>query len=147
MMNINELMSKHYFQKFNKSERSSFRYWYYHWKAFNLVAYYLNVWKFKYLFHDIEKPWLKLFLPYEKVQKIHRKYNAHHIPKLTDKPKKVDWEAAVIDWECSRFTKIDAPMTAYETYQYFMKNRGDRYDLLMIDDNVPQILKQFGLNI
>lgn len=139
------MLENYTFKKFTKNERSSFSYWYNHWKAFNLVAKELGCWKFKYLFHDIEKPWLKLFLPYEKVRTLHRKWNAHHIPKLTDKPKKIDWEAAVIDWECSRFTKIDAPMTAFETYWYFINHRGDRYDLEMIENNVPKVLKKFGL--
>ena len=72
-------VNKFHFKQFNKNERSSFAYWYYHWKAFNLVALSLHAWKFKYLFHDIEKPWLRLFWPYEKVQKYHRYHNNHHI--------------------------------------------------------------------
>lgn len=139
------MLENYHFKKFTKDSRSSFQYWYYHWKAFNLVAKELGTWKFKYLFHDFEKPWLKLFLPYEKVQKLHRKWNRHHLPKLTDKPKQVDWEAAIIDWECSRFTKINAPMTARETYNYFIEHRGDRYDIEMLKNNVPQVLEKFGL--
>lgn len=47
-------------RRFGKDERSSFPYWFAHWKAFNMVALQLGHWKFKYLFHDIEKPWLML---------------------------------------------------------------------------------------
>ena len=47
---------------FDKSQRSKFKYWFAHWCAFNMTALNLGVWKFKYLFHDIEKPWLMLFL-------------------------------------------------------------------------------------
>ena len=59
-------------RRFTKAQRSTFHYWYYHWACFNLLAKKLGVWKFKFLFHDIEKPFLKLFLPYPKVKKWHR---------------------------------------------------------------------------
>lgn len=89
---------------FTKEERSTFPYWFAHWCAFNMTALNLRIWKFKYLFHDIEKPWLKLILKdYTKVQKIHRQTKRHH---LEYKGKKgIDCEALIIDWECSRFTK------------------------------------------
>lgn len=106
-------MSKHKFKTFDTNSRSSFEYWYYHWKAFNLVAWYLRVWKFKYLFHDIEKPWLRLFLPYKKVQSIHRRYNSHH-KEYREGLYNVDVEAMVIDNECSRFTKDSAKLNARE---------------------------------
>ena len=32
-----------------------------HWFAFQMTAVMLNRWKFKYLFHDWYKPWLKMF--------------------------------------------------------------------------------------
>ncbi len=106
---------------FTKEERSSFKYWFAHWCAFQMTALNLKCWKFKYLFHDIEKPWLKLFLTYDKVQHIHRTLNNHHLQyKYTNC---IDWEAMVIDWECSRFTKKTAPLTARETMM--MKIRKD----------------------
>ena len=52
-------------KKFDKKDRSSFSYWFNHWKAFQLVALSCNAWKFKYLFHDIEKPFIRLFCKYE----------------------------------------------------------------------------------
>lgn len=67
------------FKKFTKEERSTFKYWFYHWCAFNYTACKLHAWRFKYLFHDIEKPWLRLFLPYKTVQRFHRKHNTHHL--------------------------------------------------------------------
>ena len=92
---------------FTKEERSTFPYWFAHWCAFNLTALNLRIWKFKYLFHDIEKPWLKLFLKdYAKVQKIHRLTNRHHL-EYTGK-NGIDCEALIIDWECSRFTKLNS---------------------------------------
>lgn len=111
------MFTKYKFKKFTKAERSSFSYWYYHWKAFNLTAYHLGHWKFKYLFHDIEKPFLKLILrDYKKVQKIHRKYNSHHLEyyKGIDKVNYID---LIIDWECSQYTKLASPNNAREEVQ------------------------------
>ena len=55
---------------FTKAERASFSYWFAHWCAYNMTALNLKCWKLKYLFHDIEKPWLMLFWRnYNKVQK------------------------------------------------------------------------------
>ena len=73
MINLNEL------PKFDKDERSSFKYWLAHWKAFNTVAYKIGHWKFKYLFHDIEKPFMKAIFGYPKTQYLHRRWNKHHI--------------------------------------------------------------------
>ena len=106
---------------FTKEERSSFKYWFAHWCAFQMTALNLKCWKFKYIFHDIEKPWLKLFLTYDKVQNLHRTLNNHHLQYKY--PNRIDWEAMVIDWECSRFTKEAAPLTARETMM--MKIRKD----------------------
>lgn len=99
---------------FTKEERSGFKYWFAHWCAFNMTALNLKCWKFKYLFHDIEKPWLKLILrDYKKVQKWHREHNSHHL-EYFKKHGTADWRAMVIDWECSRFTKEACPYNAKE---------------------------------
>lgn len=112
------------FKKFTKEQRSSFSYWYNHWKAFNLVAKELHCWKLKYLFHDIEKPWLKLIWgDYKKVQKWHRTHNAHHL----EYPKEKDYEAMVIDWECSRYTKYAAPRTALQEAAYKLNDSSMKY--------------------
>ena len=121
---------------FTKSERSTFSYWFAHWCSFQMTALNCKKWKFKYLFHDWEKPWLRLFLPYKKVQEIHRKNNRHHPEWLENKLanyywetsydvqyeadnflKKFDYEAAIIDWECSRFTKESAQLNAHDEYR------------------------------
>ena len=108
-----DLSNKYHFEKFNQDERSSFAYWYYHWKAFNLTAFHLGCWKFKYLFHDIENPWLLLFWrSYIRVQCYHRTHSNHHLE--YEYKDKIDWEALVIDWECSRFTKYASPRNAYQ---------------------------------
>jgi hypothetical protein len=122
---------------FTKSERSSFPYWFAHWAAFQMTALNCRAWKFKYLFHDFEKPWLRIFLPYPKVQKIHRAYNKHHpewlerqlfcmppnyewlIEKCLDK---FDYDAAIIDWECCHFTKAEEPLDAHDEYKRLLNH-------------------------
>lgn len=106
---------------FEKEERSRFKYWFAHWCAYQMTALNNKCWKFKYLFHDIEKPFMLYFYmliyrmtheeAYKKVQKYHRLNNKHHIEY---KGKNKDYDAMVIDWECSRFTKSASPLTAWE---------------------------------
>lgn len=131
---------------FDKKDKSGFKYWFAHWCAYNMTALNLNCWKFKYLFHDIEKPWLKLFWgDYTKVRKWHREHNRHH---WTYKDKnKIDWEAAVIDWECSRYTKRDSMKTAREQYEYFINEKYKDYEeiKILLENNVPKILKKLGI--
>ena len=127
-------------KKFNKEERSSFSYWFAHYKAYNLTALMLHAWKVKYLLHDIEKPWLKLlWKDYKKVQKWHRKHNNHHLQYKN--PSKIDWEAMVIDWECSRFTKTAAPLTARQE----MENHKDEEKYTWIKSNMEPILTKLNL--
>jgi hypothetical protein len=113
-MNYDKLLSK--LKKFDKSQRSTFEYWINHYLAYNLVAMKLGVWKPKWLLHDIEKPWLKLlWVDYKRVQKWHKHHNKHHIfYGRRGGLNKVDWLAAVIDWEASRYTKLAAQKTARE---------------------------------
>lgn len=135
---------------FTKAERSSFPYWWAHWCAFQMTALNCRAWKFKYLFHDFEKPWLKLFLPYSKVQSIHRTYNKHHpewlenhlssyiyeldndenlINKFLDK---FDYEGAILDWECCHYTKLEEPLNAHEEYKRLLSynNFSKKYPLI-----------------
>lgn len=107
---------------FTKEERSSFPYWFAHWCAFNMTALNLRIWKFKYLFHDIEKPWLMLFWKdYKKVQKWHREHNRHHAEYKGRK--KFDFDSMIIDWECSGFTKESAPLNAWNTLNIVIKKK------------------------
>lgn len=129
---------------FTKKDRSSFRYWFAHWAAFQMTALNLRAWKLKYLFHDFEKPWLKLILPYKKLQKIHRKYNRHH-PEYRNL-NRIDWEALVIDWECSRFTKKEAPLDAKETLEHYIKTNHFSSEILeRMQEKIPPILEKFNL--
>lgn len=137
---------------FEKSERSTFKYWLAHLFAFNMVALKCNRWRFKYLFHDFEKPWLKLFLPYEKVQKIHRKLSRHHLDRFKDKDflysvgfSDPDWYAMVIDWECSRYTKFSAQKTAYETIPYEVERFTDPFVRKYVKNKLISVCKELGL--
>ena len=62
---------------------------------------------------------VKLFMSYETLQKFHRKHNRHHLEYKN--PNKIDWEAMVIDWECSRFTKINCPRNAKDEMIFKLK--------------------------
>ena len=107
------------FSMFTKEERSSFRYWFAHWCGFQLTALNLKIWKPRYLLHDIEKPWLRLFWKYPKVQKFHREHNAHHLEYgLLYGWDKINWEALLIDWECCALSKQNAQLDARETLAY-----------------------------
>ena len=100
---------------FKETEKSSFAYWFAHWKAFNLTAMLLGVWEFRFLFHDIEKPFLMwIWKDYPRVRQYHRTHARHHLAYAGNKG--YDYLGMVIDWECSRYSKADAQMTAYETY-------------------------------
>lgn len=100
------------YRKFTKDQRSTFPYWFWHWLAFNDVARELHAWKFHHLFHDIEKPFLRLILPYEKVQKWHRTHNKHHLEYKY--PERRNWIDMFIDWEASGRTKQACPWNALE---------------------------------
>ena len=102
-------------KQFSPAERSTFAYWFAHWRAFQYVAWRLHLWRPRYLLHDCEKPWLRLFWDYRRVQQWHRRHNSHHLDNGTGRH---DWTAMLIDWECSRLTKSDTQLTAYETYVY-----------------------------
>lgn len=129
-----DLILKDYksFEMFGKDERSSFKYWFAHWCAFQLTALNLKVWKWKYLLHDIEKPWLKLFWDYKKVQKWHREHNNHHLEygKIHGFDA-VDWMALMIDWECCGLSKKEAQLDARETLEYELEHDWKAYEKLI----------------
>ena len=102
------------FKKFDKDQRSTFKYWFWHALAFNVTAIRLGHWRPKYLFHDMEKPWLMLFSggDYAFVRKWHREHNRHHLSYKGHRER--DWDGIVIDWECSHLTKNAAPMRFME---------------------------------
>ena len=103
---------------FTKDQRSTPKYWFAHWCAFQMTALNLGLWKPKYLLHDIEKPFLLwLWKDYKRVQSWHRKHNAHHAEyMLAHDESKWDIEAMVIDNECSHFTKESAKLKAFDFF-------------------------------
>ena len=148
-MNYDKILNK--LHKFDKSQRSSFHYWLSHWIAYNLVAMKLGVWKPKWLLHDIEKPWLKLFWgDYKRVQKWHKHHNRHHIfYGRRNGLNKVDWLGAVLDWQCSQYSKNAAVRTGREEVDYLVST-GDngKYTELereTIKNNCYPILDYLGL--
>ena len=127
---------------FDEKEKSTFKYWFAHWCAYQMTALNCKAWKLKYLFHDIEKPWLELlWKDHKRVKTWHRNHNTHHI-EYPGKRKK-DYEAMMIDWECSRFTKTFRVRGAREEL--------DRkyLDLKIMTDSeylyCKEILNKFGL--
>ena len=122
------------FKKYDESEKGTFHYWFEHVKAYNWVALKWNVWKPKYLFHDFEKPWLKLVMgDYMKVRKYHKAHSRHHLGYQGHR--KRDWEAMILDWECSRYTKLKNPLDCIETIDWMY--RGGRIGM-------PEVIKLVG---
>lgn len=130
--------------KFSKDERSSFKYWWAHYRAFNTVAHRCHAWKPKYLLHDIEKPFMRAMFGYPKTQYIHRHWNRHHIQ--YHNPKHIDYEGMAIDWECSQYTKLACPRNAYEEYMLeITEDELSDYQKILLMKNMPEILKKLGL--
>ena len=125
---------------FTKDDRSSFKYWFAHWCAFQMTALNLGVWRFKYLFHDWEKPWMRLIFPYSIVQKWHRTHRRHH-PEYGEIHgfNKVDWDEMLIDWECCHYTKIAQPLNAPETLIALFQDK--TYYSIMQKEMLPRLRK------
>lgn len=126
------------YPKFTKEQRSTFPYWFWHWVAFNRTAREWHVWKFHHLFHDIEKPFLRLILPYKKVQELHRRNNSHHLEYKY--PEHRNWEDMVIDWECSGLTKVACPRNAIEEANFKLEEGSMSYNDYQIFISVWRIM-------
>jgi len=137
------------FKKFTVKEKSSFSYWFNHYLAYNYTAWKLGVWKPKWLLHDIEKPWLKLIWgDYQRVRKWHKFHNSHHVfYGRRNGYNKVDWLAAVLDWECSHLTKYAAVRNGREEVDYLVsdKSKYTKDEREEIRKNCYPILDYLGL--
>ena len=53
----------------------------------------------------------------------------------------------MIDWECSRYTKLDSIKTAREQYEYFVNEKYNNNEEIkkLMEENVPPILQKLGL--
>lgn len=126
-----------------ESEKSTFAYWFAHWRAFNLTAMLLGVWHPRFLFHDIEKPFLMfIWRDYPRVKEFHRTHARHHW-KYKGK-RGYDYLGMVIDWECSRFSKSAAPLNAYETWCNDLVQQKEHTDELI--NKIYPILQELHLD-
>lgn len=135
-------------KKFNKQERSSWRYYWAHWCAFQMVAVTLGVWKPKHLFHDWYKPWLKMFgVPYKYIQKFHRTHSNHHLEYLEHKnPANLDWISLIIDWECSQYTKEACKNNARDKMEDWISNNiNDYYTIYCLNRYMRPLLDKYNL--
>ena len=135
-------------KKFTKADRSTWRYFWAHWCAFQMVAITMGVWRPKHLFHDWYKPWLKMFgMPYEKIQKFHRYHSTHHIEYFnTGKDlQKFDWISLIVDWECSQYTKEACPRNAREEMEWIIEDTNDDFLIYILETYMEPELKKLGL--
>ena len=80
---------------------------------------------------------------YKRVQKWHREHNRHHIDYKGKRG--YDYDAMIIDWECSRFTKESAPWNAWDTLEMVIKkNYPDQYE--EVKRNVKPRMIELGLD-
>lgn len=110
--------------------KENFTWWFSHWCAFNMTALNHKCWKFHHLFHDIEKPFLLCFLSDKKVQKFHRKHNAHHLEYVHGKK---DYISMAVDWESARFTKETKPLSAVQFYNK-IKDEINEFDRQQLEE-------------
>lgn len=136
-------------KKFSKGQRSTWRYFWAHWFAFQMVAITLGIWKFKYLFHDWYKPWLKMFgMDYKKIQIFHRYHSKHHIEYFENQsniPQRFDWDALIIDWECSQYTKEACPRNTRQEMEYVLETSSDDYIKHVLNRYMRPRLEELGL--
>ena len=133
-------------KKFSKADRSNFGYWFAHWCAYQMTALNLGVWRPRFLFHDIEKPWLKLFWNYKKVQKFHRIRNKHHMEYgVKHGFDKVDWIGLIVDYECSRYTKITQPLDTRQTIESMLKQEKWKQYESEIRKHIEPLIYRLGL--
>lgn len=139
-----------HFKKFDKKDKSSFSYWFWHWLAYNYTAIKLHVWKPKYILHDMEKPWFKLmWRDYQRVKKWHRAHSSHHTAYARIHGwDKMDWLGGIVDWECSRLTKNACQLNARQEVDYMTSASNTHFtqnEKEIIKKNCYPILDELGL--
>lgn len=122
-------------KQFIKEDRATWKYFWAHWFAVQMVAITVGAWKFKYLFHDWYKPWWKMFgVKYHKIQQYHRYHSNHHPEWLLSRLEKMDlrrespynlfdkfnWEEMLIDWQASKYTKEACPRGAAKELEHYL---------------------------
>lgn len=131
---------------FTKEERSSFKYWFAHWCAFQMTALNLGCWKLRFLFHDFEKPWLKLVWSYKKVQKFHRTHSKHHLEYgRLHGWNKLDVLGLIVDWECCGYTKVASPLDAFDTLEMECSEIESEEERSIVRNLIMPKIKELGL--
>jgi len=125
---INKINNMHKKLENYKSRLNHIAYTFKHIIAINKCAKQYHIWTPAYLLHDVDKIFMYLFLPL--------KYNTkdiHHIHEINSKhhrkykyPNKINWEMAIMDWECARFTKPDKLLNAYDTLMAYCPEVADK---------------------
>ena len=96
----------------NMNKIEAIKYTMAHRKALNELA---SRFGYSYPLHDLDKIFLYVIFGKKITGKIHRLYSKHHEHYDSLGNCYIDDKIqAAFDWECSRFTKPDKPMTAYE---------------------------------
>lgn len=70
-----------------------------------------------------------IFLPFLGDKIVNQWHQKHHPTFCTGddwkrnlKTSEIDWEQAIIDWECARITKPDKPLDAYDTlFKFYLE--------------------------
>lgn len=85
---------------------------------------------YKYKFHDWDKLFMFIFIPFlgeRFINQFHQKHQKHHPTYTTGvnwdshnkNPNSIRWDEAIIDWECARYTKPDKPLNARDTMEKY----------------------------
>lgn len=85
--------------------------------------------------HDMDKLVNTFILGDKEAKRLH-KFMGHHNPKCI-----ADYQEAIMDWECCRFTKPDKPLTAYGTFLAYHRDT----DTHINNVNYTKVLKQLNL--
>ena len=134
-------------EKFTKDDRSTWRYFWAHWHAFQMVAITLGVWRPKHIFHDWYKPWLKMIgFKYSFIQQFHRRHAKHHLEWLNGhSPASMDWISLIVDWECSQYTKEACYRNAREEMEWIIEDTNDDFLIYVLERYMEPELKKLGL--
>ena len=77
---------------------------------------------------------------------MHREHNDHHLAYgFKHGFDKMDWLAVALDWECSRFSKKEAQLNAYETMMRY-KEKGEFDKYYICEAHLLPILKKLNLD-
>ena len=92
-----------------------------------------------------------LGIPYKKIQRFHRTHSNHHLEWWEDYDTKnkcwldFDWDALIIDWECSQYTKENCPRNARQEMEYMLQRIDDDNLKHHMSVEMPDRLKELGL--